>query len=263
MKDKTGVCITTYNSQDYFETLFNSLPVGKEYELVVVNGGESYDKTYKRINGEVRWIQHQENYGPARSRNDGLKMLYDLGCEHLFCLEDDLQILSEDIFDEYVEASKITGLEYFHFASYAWNVGKPGARTPRLQVQYSPDLTINFFQTMCNEMSYRSRNLYELVGEYDENMVNMFDCEWVKRASEKPNVAPFEYFADISNSDDLIMNNPVSISRLDADGKRLDRLKPDIEYFTRKHGHHIAQTPKMDQDKVVDKLKKIRDNVKS
>lgn len=260
MSDKIGVTIITYNSENYFETLFNSLPVYKDYELVVVNGGEPYSKTYKRINGEVHWIQHPENYGSAKSRNDGLKKLYELGCDHMFLLEDDVICRSENIFDEYISASKITGLEYFHFVSYAWGVGKPGARTPKLQVRYTPSLSINFYHHQCNEMSYRTRKLYEKVGEYDENMVNMFDSEWIKRASETPNVAPMWYFADLFISDSLIMNNPDSVSRLDADGKRVERLKPDMEYFIKKHGHHIAQTPKTEQDKVVEKLRKIHNS---
>jgi hypothetical protein len=113
---------------------------------------------------------------------------------------------------------------------------------------------------MCNEGSLRTRKLYELVGPYDENMTNGFDFEWVKRASETPFVAPMWNFVDRSNSDDLIMNNPHAVSRLDSDGKRMQRLGPDYEYFRKKHGHHIKDTPQLSRQEVIDKLQRIKNN---
>ena len=38
-KNKIGVGIVTYNSEDYFKALYESLPLAKINELVVVNGG--------------------------------------------------------------------------------------------------------------------------------------------------------------------------------------------------------------------------------
>jgi glycosyltransferase involved in cell wall biosynthesis len=122
-RNKIGVVVTTFNSENYFETLFNSLPDDRYGPLVVVNGGEPYKNLYKRMNGEVHWIQHETNFGPTRSRNDGLKMLYDLGCEYLFLMDDDLIIKSEDIFDAYINTSEVTGLQYFCFTSYAQETG--------------------------------------------------------------------------------------------------------------------------------------------
>lgn len=256
--EKIGLGIITFNSENYFKKLFESLPDHKYDELVVVNGGNPYDTTYKRTYGNMHWIQHETNLGSARSRNDALNYLYNKGCDHIFIFEDDLIVKNDDIFDEYIRVSKITGLQYLHFVSYAWNTGHPGNRTPKLDVHYDPNTTVSFHGEMCNEASYRTRKLHELVGLYDEKMVNGFDVEWVKRATDTKFVAPFRYFADLSNSDDLIMNNPDATSRLDADGKRLERLKPDYLYFMQKHGIPISHIPDIGIENTVDKLKSIR-----
>lgn len=265
-RNKIGVVVTTFNSENYFETLFNSLPDDRYGPLVVVNGGEPYTKLYKRMHGEVHWIQHETNFGPARSRNDGLKKLYDLGCDHMFCIEDDIIIKSEDIFDAYINASKITGLQYFCWVSYPWEAGSTGNRTPRFKVQYSDKLTINLYKNSCNEVTYRTRNLYEKIGiennHYDENFKYMFDVDNYYRITQLPEGHVFWNSPDLSNGDDFIMNNPDAISRLDYDGKRIQRLGSDMEYFENKHGLHVSKIKDATTQEVINKLQRIKDSIK-
>ena len=39
---KIGVGVTTYNAEHYFKDLYDSLPLDRIDELVVVNGGKEY-----------------------------------------------------------------------------------------------------------------------------------------------------------------------------------------------------------------------------
>lgn len=255
-----GVCITTFNSQSYFETLFNSLPDHMYDHLVVVNGGKPYDKLFKRTHGEMHWIQHEENYGPARSRNDGLKYLRELNCDFYFIIEDDMIILKENIFQSYIQAHNISGLQYFCFVSYPWEAGHRFDRTPRIKVQYSPEVTINFYKHSCNEFTFRTKEMLDKSLFYDEKYMSCFDVDNYYSISQQENGHPFWYSPDISNSDDLIMNNPDATSRMDSDGKRVERLLPDYSHFQQKHGRAISQIPDIGKEKVIEKLEWIKNN---
>ncbi len=247
--EKVGVAITTFNSESYFKELYDSLPFDHISELVVVNGGEPYEGTY-----EGHWIQHEERKWASVARNDGLKHLKSKDMDHYFVIEDDMVLKRPDVFLHYVNASKITGLDYFVFCSNAWHSGPIGNRTPKLKVQYSEDLTIGLFANMCNEFTYTSKRLLEKLEGYDEQFQFTFDLDYVYRASITENVSPFYWFADIIGSDELVMNNPNSISRMNANGERDKIISHNMELFQKKHGNIIM----FDRDGVVEKLKNIK-----
>lgn len=255
---KIGLGITTYNSEAYFSTLFNSIPDHKVDEIVVVNGGDVYTGEYKRSNGkELHWIQHTENKGPAQSRNDAINKLVELGCDYIFLSEDDMIIKSENIFDEYIRAHKVTGLSYFCFVSYPWEAGPVGDRTPRLKVEYDEHTRIHFYKNSCNEFTFRTKKIWEKVGPYDTIFKYCFDVDDYYKITKLPEGHVFWYSPDIADSDNLIMNNPDAVSRLDGDGKRHERTAPDFMYFMQKYGMAINQIPDTPKEEVLNKLRKI------
>lgn len=255
-KGKIGVGITTYNSEDYFKSLYETLPLDKIDELVVVNGGDSYKNEYK-----ANWIQHYKNFYPSVCRNDCLSFLLQRNCEHIFIIEDDMILKSSDIFDKYIQASKISGLKYFSYVSTSWESGTPGKRTPRLTVEYSKDVSISFYKNMCNEFTYHHKSCYNKVGLYDTMYRDPWDIDMAYRESQQDYAAPFWWFADITGSDELIMNNPVAVSRLQGDrpdGSREERIQKEWQYFINKHGIMVNQIPDTSKEKVLVKLKKIK-----
>ena len=75
----------------------------------------------------------------------------------------------------------------------------------------------------------------------------------------------FESFVIVDNdsekSDELIMNNPVAVSRLQGDrpdGSREERIQKEWQYFINKHGIMVNQIPDIPKEKVLEKLKKIK-----
>jgi hypothetical protein len=168
---------------------------------------------------------------------------------------------SSDIFDRYIKASKISGLKYFSFVSTSWESGEPSKRLPRLTVNYSKDISISFYKNMCNEFTYHHRTCYEKVGLYDINYRDPWDIDMAYRESRQDYSAPFWWFADITNSDDLILNNPNAVSRLQgerADGSREQRIQKEWEYFIKKHGIMVNQIPDTTKDEFIQKIKKIK-----
>ena len=238
-----GVGITTYNHEDYFSDLYNSLPLDKIDELVVVNGGDVYMSEY-----DCHWIQHHENKFPSTCRNECVSYLLGKKCDNIFLIEDDMIIKDHSIFDKYIQYSNSTGIEYFSFVSTSYGTGTPGNRTPKSIVKYSDDISVNFYGHMCNEFTYHKSSRFENVGLYDSNMREAFDVELTYRYSLDVKGTPFWWFPDIPRSDDLVMNNPNAISRLQADdrpdGSRKDVMPGIIRYFTKKHNLSINEIPR-------------------
>jgi hypothetical protein len=255
-KDKIGVGITTYNSEEYYDTLYGSLPLDKIDVLVTVNGGHKYKNQYTS-----NWIQHIENVYPSVCRNDCVNFLLQRGCEHIFIIEDDMILKSPDIFDKYIQASKESGLKYFSFVSTSWESGSPGSRTPRLTVEYKNNVSISFYKNMCNEFTYHHRTCYTKTGFYDTNYRDPWDIDMAYRESQQDYAAPFWWFADITDSDKLIINNPNAVSRLQGDrpdGSREQRIQKEWQYFIQKHGVMVNQISDTQKEQVITKLKKLK-----
>lgn len=258
--DKIGVGIVTYNSENYFKALWNSLlQTGVSFdELVVVNGGDSYKDKY-----ECNWIQHNVNYYPAVCRNDAVNFLLNRNCDHIFLIEDDMIIKNKDIFNKYINASKKSGLKYFSYVSTSWDSGTPEKRTPRLTVEYDKDTSVSFYRNMCNEFTYHHKSVFNKIGLYDTQFRDPFDIDMALRESKENHAAPFWWFADVTSSDDLICNNPEAVSRLQSnrpDGSREERIQKQWELFYNKHGLYVNQVPDLDQASVLSKIKSIRNN---
>ena len=146
---KIGVGITTYNQEDYFRTLYDSLPLDRIDELVVVNGGDVYEGVY-----DCDWIQHNKNRYPSVCRNDCVTFLINKGCDHNFLLEDDIIVKDDNVFDEYIRVSQNTGIKYFSFVSMSKESGQPGNRNPAAEIHYNADTEIVLYSHMCNEFTY-------------------------------------------------------------------------------------------------------------
>jgi len=259
--ERVGVGIVTYNSESYFKDLYNSIDRTKIDYLAVVNGGDRYKDTYECDN----WIQHNINKYPAVCRNDAITALLKNNCEHIFIIEDDMIIQDSDIFQKYIEASKLSGLKYFSFVSTSWESGKPFKRTPRLTVQYSREVSVSFYKNMCNEFTYHHKSCYNKTGFYDSQFRDPFDIDMAYRESKEEYAAPFWWFADITNSDFYIKNNPVAVSRLQGerpDGNREQRIQEQWMLFNSKHGCFVPQIPDTGRETVIEQLKKIKSSVK-
>jgi hypothetical protein len=260
--NKIGCAIMTFNSEDYFAKLFDSIDRGQIDELVVINGGKPYDREYDRCH----WIQHTENKYPSVCRNEAVERLVELGCEHIFLIEDDMIILDNTIFAKYIEASKRTGLKYIWYVSTSEGSGERGKRTPRITVDYPNNLRIAFYQNMCNEFTYHHVSVIGALstdGEhrpYDENMRNGFDVEMTYRESLMPHSPPFRWFPDIVDSDSYITNNPEALSRLQANGDRANTIAKEWAHFESKHKVAIVDVGSGTEHVLRTKLKMIYEN---
>ena len=254
--EKIGVGIVTYNSENYYKELFNSIDQSKIDHLVTVNGGDEYSKHYGN-----HWIQHNVNKYPAVCRNDAIVALLKEGCDHIFIIEDDMLLQDSEIFQKYIETSKVSGLKYFSFVSTSWESGTPEKRTPRLVAKYNEITSVSFYRNMCNEFTYHHKSCYDKVGFYDSQFRDPFDIDMAYRESREDYAAPFWWFADVTDSDFYIKNNPVAVSRLQGerpDGNREQRIQEQWSLFFKKHKCHVSQIPDTTKEQVLEKIKKIK-----
>ncbi len=258
MKNKIGVGIVTYNSEGYFKTLYDSLPKDRIDCLVVANGGDEYKGKYN-----ANWIQHNSNFYPAVCRNDCINFLLGRGYEHIFIIEDDMIITDGNIFDRYIETSKQSGIKYLCYVSTSDYTGTPFNRTPALIAEYKNNTSVSFYKNMCNEFTYHHKTCYDKVGLYDTNFRDPWDVDMAYRESQQDYAAPFWWFADITDADKYIKNNPDAVSRLQADrpdGSREERIREQWNLFTQKHGVSVTNIPRATKQQVIDKLNKIKPN---
>ena len=254
--EKTGLIITTYNTESWFNQLYNSIPFDTIDECVVINGGEAYTGEYSK---HTVWMQHNYNVHSHQSRIDGIQILLGRGCEHIFIIEDDMIIKNKDIFNRYKFASYNTGLKYLCFCSNANGNGSPNKRTPKRKIEYKLD-TIHFYGEMNNEFTYHHSSIFKEVGLYDTSFTHLWDVEYVYRVlTNKKFGCGFRYFPDVHDSDKYIAVHPESInnSRINKNKKRDQELPLYFKKFHDLHGYHIPNIPIWSDQEFQSQLKQL------
>ena len=109
-----GIAIITFNREERFEYILKSIlkHAPSECHIVVVNDGEPYGTTMPSV---VTRINNGTQRGVAYSKNKGIYALEKLGCENIFIVEDDIEVLSPNVWDAYIDAAEMTGIHHFNF----------------------------------------------------------------------------------------------------------------------------------------------------
>ena len=179
----------------------------------------------------------------------------------LTCKKKLRKIKADEYFNNWTRKYHKSCLKYFSFVSTSPYAGEPYKRTPRLVLQYTKDVSISLYQNMCNEFTYHHITCFQKTGLYDVNFRDPFDIDMAYRESQQDYTSPFWWFADITDSDKLIKNNPIAVSRLQAnrpDGSREQIIQKEWGYFLKKHKIMVNQIPDTSKEQVLEKLKSIK-----
>ncbi|MBP9122319.1 MAG: glycosyltransferase [Ignavibacteriaceae bacterium] len=256
MTEKYGIGIVTYNRVDYFENLLLSLPDIKN--IVVVNDGNPYPESiYAKKN--IKVIQHKRNKGVGRSKNDAMSYLINKGCEHIFILEDDILIKDGSIFDDYIRASKLTGLQHFNFAFHGpLNKTENGEPAPRAEVSYNGEKILTLNQHIPGALSYFTKGILEKTGLIDVIYYNAWEhVDLSTRIFKLLGYSPFWWFADIAGSNRKIKDQDEDLkgsSIRKNNFKFMLYFRIFSRYYRLKHGHIPYRTPDEGKDNVRLKL---------
>lgn len=255
MHEKIGLGIVTYKRPDFLKQVLESIEGCLLDEIVVVNDSEPYNY---EIPHHV--IQHTENKGVGISKNDALRYLQAKKCDHYFLMEDDIIVKDKQVFNEYIKASKLTGIQHFNFSQHGV-VNKTAHNQPviRARIEY-PKYSLPLFRYCIGAVSYYSRQCLEKVGLMDERFYNAAEhVDHTYRATLEGMHPPYWWFADINNSEQFLSEIiwSISTSTISSNSNHSNVVKDADKIFFEKHNAHPLTIPETSQEELGKSLKSI------
>jgi GT2 family glycosyltransferase len=243
MRNKIGIGIITCNRPEYLRRLLVSLVQCESIinEFVVVNDGKPIND-FDLSQGE--WIENEVNLGVGKSKNIALKHLLKKECDYIFLLEDDIIIKDKDVFNKYIEASKLSGIQHFNFAFHGNDNYLPnGASAERLRVEYSNNIAICFYPNVYGAFSFYTKKCLEAAGLMDEEYYNAMEhVDHTFFISQAGMTSPFRWFADIADSNKYIeeLDKNHSGSEIRRDGKWIANFQKAVARFAEKSNINVT-----------------------
>lgn len=239
---KIGIGIVSCNRQDFFTKCFNSIST-TTYDLVVVNDGDEYTNINTlQQQKQFTYIKNKENIGVGKSKNKLFRELLSRGCTDIFIIEDDIIVKDIRVFNEYIRAKDITGIQHFSFGYHGpANKGgvSKGVPTPRYIIDYgSIKIAINTHSV--GAFCYFTKEVLDKVGLMDEEYMLAFEhVDLDYRIAKAGLTTPYWNFPDISNSldylDEIECSEKSSTIRPRKDWQ--NNIQKGAELFKKKHGH--------------------------
>lgn len=282
MGDKVGICISTCDRQDYLKACLESL-AGVDAIVCVCDDGHTEVNSVVP-SGVTILRTDKPRSGVAVNKNNGLRYLLDEGCDYIFAIEDDCIIKDHEIFNKYIKASKVTGIQHFNFGPGSpWNrkqedptlkgdlsrrmLAKQSSKpTPRLVVEYdkNKEVCIALYEHVVGMLSFFTREGLERVGLYDEDFYNAWEhVEHTYRFIKADLTTPFWWFADIVGSENYIegQEGEKANTSLASNEDQFNKLVVDgLKVYQQKHNTVPSQTRSVSREEVYDTLRRIKSN---
>jgi GT2 family glycosyltransferase len=245
VNNKIGIGITTCNRTDFFEKCLNSIPT--DHLTIIVNDGQPFESLQANERPNCKFIQNPTNLGVGKSKNILFKELLEQGCEHIFLIEDDIVIKDSGVFDAYIKARNVTGIQHFMFGYHGpanrFQHTSKGRPDPRYIIEYTNDVKIAINRASVGAFSYYTKEVLETVGFIDEEYLNAFEhVDHDYRIAKAGFSTPYWNWADLANSydylDELACSEESSTIRPRADWK--ENIIKGVELFQSKHGYSPA-----------------------
>jgi glycosyltransferase involved in cell wall biosynthesis len=260
---KIGLGIITCDRPAGLQKALTSLPWEWLDRVVVVNDGAPVSSEILREEGRGRAeiLQNESNLGVGKSKNRALRHLLQAGMDHLFLMEDDIFVKDGRVFEQYVEAARITGIQHLNFSQHGPNNKGPQGKADPITVLDYGSLRIALHRHCVGAFSYYSRHCLKAVGLMDEDFFNSGEhLEHTYRILRAGFHPPFWFFADVDRSEELLGEEPwsVSQSRIASRADQAELFRKSDALFQAKHGHPLGRIPAAGKEMVMGDLKKIQ-----
>jgi len=201
---KIGVGVITCNRVDFLKKCIDSIPLHKIDEHVIINDGDRFPVEFTDNNRKILIIEHITNAGVGKSKNDALEYLLSKDCDHIFLIEDDIIIKDENVFDEYIRCSEITGIKHLNFCLHGEDNKVNGSPHPKKIIDYK-DIKISLYHNIYGAFSYYHKDVIDEIGLMDEEYINAMEHVDHTMAAIKAGFhPPFRWFADLEDSDNWL-----------------------------------------------------------
>ena len=240
-KNKIGVGIITCDRPDFFKKCFSSIKNNQDLTIVVVDDGLDavIDETF-----EVAGIKTKGKIGVGAAKNKALKFLIEENCEHIFLMEDDIEIIDTNIFNEYIKTANVTGVKHLNYALHGnHNQNSFGKPIIRKTVNYPDDTKVDLYLNLLGAFSYFHRSVLDQVGLIDEDYYNAMEhVDHTYRIIKAGYHPPFRWFADVHGSNkmlkDIVPDHQQSKIRNEVNFQ--DTFKKGIDLFIEKQGFSVV-----------------------
>ena len=231
MNQRPKICvgILTCNRPELFSKLLHTLNLANISSLIVVNDGKPFEiypdleESLKKSNWflgfpSAQVIQHEKSFPISYSKNEIVREFLNTDCDYLFILEDDIEIITPQVFEKYIEVSKFFGLEHMCYALHGPNnknaLSKP---IPRLTLQTKDsEISLSLYRHCVGAFCMYSRKCIEETGLFDQIRFDKNAWEHVDhtyRCYKSGFCTPFWWIPDIANSELYIRDQDPDLSK--------------------------------------------------
>ena len=234
---KNGVGIVTCNRPDSFKKLFESVIQNPDVDDVVVVKNKPYD--YGEIDYKnAHFFNIADDVGVGKCKNIILSKLMNLNCQHIFVIEDDVEIIDSSVFRKHIETA-----QHFKLGHLNWNTVQGIASNKTYVINdgcYSLDISIR----LCGCFSYFSREALEQCGLIDaKHYINALDhVEHLYRIAAQGFTTPYLAFAGVHGCDQMLKNIGEGHSTIDHNTELYcQRLAVAYQHFEQTYGRKLNQ----------------------
>ena len=244
ISEKIGIGLITCDRPDFFKksffSLFDIVQKKTEIEYVIVNDGKDKLPIYP-----INYIETNGYTGVAKAKNKALEYLIDNGCEHIFLMEDDVEITDKNVFELYIKASKKTGIKHFNYGLHG-NHNKTHLGEPNIlrTIKYpNTDVSVDLYPNVLGAFSYYHIDVLKDVRLMDENFFNALEhVDHTYQIIKKGYHPPFRYFADVSGSrnylKDIVPDHQQSKIRSEKNFQQT--FKKGLDVFIQKNNFSVV-----------------------
>lgn len=205
--NKIGVGLITCDRKHFFQKSFSSVVGNKDICLVVVDDGKE-SNVEDIVDKNCFYIKTTGKEGVGKAKNYALKYLMEQNCEHIFLMEDDVEVLDQNVYNLYINASKSTGIKHFNFGLHGnHNRDLLQTPTPRKTVNYPDNTKVVLYPNVLGAFSYYHIDVLNAVGVMDEQFYNALEHVDHTYQIIKSGYHPyFRWFADVEGADKCLVD---------------------------------------------------------
>lgn len=248
------VLYTRGNNSKNLKNALSAIEHLKDQTIVVCDG----PKPELPILKDFTVKEFKRSIHSAGCYNYGVRYFLDKDVDHIFILGDQLMILDDDVFTNYIKVSEQTNIE---FLAYSRDEDDPFGEknNNRLTVELKEGMQLLLSKGFNGHLMYCRKSVFEKVGFFDERYRSSFESsDFSKRCGDKGVTTPFGWFADISKSENILYqeNRPDKIHPIINSDTVEDRFLRGMKVFTTKYKAQFQELLNVfSQKDVISKLK--------